>query len=145
LKGREPQGTVEASEYDRLRSELIEKIEAIPDEKGRPIGTKVFRPEEFYQTRNGVAPDLMVYFGNLAWRSAGTVGRNSIHTFENDTGPDDANHGQHGIFIAAPAGGKSRAGQLQGLQIQDVAPTILKVFDLPIPGDMEGKVVQEAI
>ena len=145
LKGREPQGTVDASEYDRLRSELIEKIEAIPDEKGRPIGTKVSRPEEFYQTRNGVAPDLMVYFGNLAWRSAGTVGRNSIHTFENDTGPDDANHGQHGIFITAPPGGKSRAGQLQGLQIQDVAPTILKIFDLPIPGDMEGKVIQEAI
>jgi predicted AlkP superfamily phosphohydrolase/phosphomutase len=145
LKGREPQGIVDASEYDRLRSELIEKIEAIPDEKGRPIGTKVFRPEELYRTRNGVAPDLMVYFGNLAWRSAGTVGRNGIHTFENDTGPDDANHGQHGIFIAAPAGGGPRKGQLQGLEIQDVAPTILKILDLPIPNDMEGKVIQEAI
>jgi predicted AlkP superfamily phosphohydrolase/phosphomutase len=84
LKGCEPQGAVDASQYDRIRSELIEKIEAIPDEKGRRISTKVFRPEELYQTRNGVAPDLMVYFGNLAWRSADTVGRNSIHTFEND-------------------------------------------------------------
>ena len=145
LKGREPQGIVDPSQYDRLRSELIEKIEAIPDEKGRPIGTKVFRPEEFYKTRNGVAPDLMVYFGNLAWRSAGTVGRDSIHTFENDTGPDDANHGQHGIFIAKPGGGKSGTGQLQGLEIQDVAPTILKILDLPIPNDMEGKVIQEAV
>jgi predicted AlkP superfamily phosphohydrolase/phosphomutase len=145
LKGREPQGMVDPSEYDRLRSELIEKIEAIPDEKGHPIGTKVFRPEELYQTRNGVAPDLLVYFGNLAWRSAGTVGRNSIHTFENDTGPDDANHGQHGIFIAKPAGGKGGTVQLQGLEIQDVAPTILKILDLPIPDDMEGKVIQEAI
>jgi predicted AlkP superfamily phosphohydrolase/phosphomutase len=145
LKGREPQGIVDPSEYDRLRWELIEKIEAIPDEQGRPIGTKVFRPEELYQTRNGVAPDLLVYFGNLAWRSAGTVGRNSIHTFENDTGPDDANHGQHGIFIAKPAGGKGETVQLQGLEIQDVAPTILKILDLPIPDDMEGKVIQEAI
>ena len=145
LKGREPQGIVDPSEYDRLRWELIEKIEAIPDEQGRPIGTKVFRPEELYQTRNGVAPDLLVYFGNLAWRSAGTVGRNSIHTFENDTGPDDANHGQHGIFIVKPAGGKGGTVQLQGLEIQDVAPTILKILDLPIPDDMEGKVIQEAI
>jgi predicted AlkP superfamily phosphohydrolase/phosphomutase len=87
----------------------------------------------------------MVYFGNLAWRSAGTVGRDSIHTFENDTGPDDANHGQHGIFIALPAGGEPRKRQLQGLEIQDVAPTILKILDLPIPDDMEGKVIQEAI
>jgi predicted AlkP superfamily phosphohydrolase/phosphomutase len=145
LRGREPQGIVDPNDYDRLRSELIEKIEAIPDEKGQSIGTKVFRPEELYQIRNGVAPDLMVYFGNLAWRSAGTVGRDSIHTFENDTGPDDANHGQHGIFIAMPAGGKGGAGPLQGLEIQDIAPTILKILDLPIPDDMEGKVVQEVI
>jgi predicted AlkP superfamily phosphohydrolase/phosphomutase len=145
LKGREPQGTVDAGEYDQLRSELIEKIEAIPDEKGLPIGTKVFRPEELYQTRNGVAPDLMVYFGKLAWRSAGTVGRDSIHTFENDTGPDDANHGQYGIFIAAPAGSNGTTGRLQGLEIQDIAPTILKILDVSIPGDMEGKVIQEAI
>jgi predicted AlkP superfamily phosphohydrolase/phosphomutase len=145
LKGREPQGTVDAGEYDQLRSELIEKIEAIPDEKGLPIGTKVFRPEELYQTRNGVAPDLMVYFGKLAWRSAGTVGRDSIHTFENDTGPDDANHGQYGIFIAAPAGSNGATGRLQGLEIQDIAPTILKILDVSIPGDMEGKVIQEAI
>ena len=142
LKGREPQGTVDASQYDRIRSELIEKIEAIPDEKGRPISTKVFRPEELYQTRNGVAPDLMVYFGNLAWRSAGTVGRNSIHTFENDTGPDDANHGQYGVFIAKPTGGKPGAGRLEGLQIQDIAPTILRLFDLPIPAGMEGKAIE---
>jgi predicted AlkP superfamily phosphohydrolase/phosphomutase len=142
VRGREPQGTVELSEYERLRAELIAKIEAIPDEKGRSIGTKVFRPEELYKTRNGVAPDLMVYFGNLAWRSAGTVGRNSIYTFENDTGPDDANHGQNGIFIVKTPTPK-RGQYLAGLEIQDVAPTVLSVFDIPVPDDMEGKVIQE--
>jgi predicted AlkP superfamily phosphohydrolase/phosphomutase len=95
--------------------------------------------------RNGVAPDLLVYFGNLAWRSAGTVGWDSIHTFENDTGPDDANHGAYGIFVAMPAGGKVGRVELSGLQIQDVAPTILKILDLPIPDDMEGKVIPEAL
>jgi predicted AlkP superfamily phosphohydrolase/phosphomutase len=86
----------------------------------------------------------MVYFGNLAWRSAGTVGRSSIYTFENDTGPDDANHGQYGIFIVRPS--MPTPGQkVQGLEIQDIAPTILKILGVPIPEDMEGKVIQEAI
>ena len=86
----------------------------------------------------------MVYFGNQAWRSAGTVGRSSIYTFENDTGPDDANHGQYGIFIARPSAGKG--GQsLQGLEIQDIAPTVLNILDIPIPNDMEGKVIQAAV
>jgi predicted AlkP superfamily phosphohydrolase/phosphomutase len=122
----------------------VEKIEAIPDEQGRPIGTKVFKPEQLYRVSNGVAPDLLVYFGNLAWRAAGSVGLNCIHTFENDTGPDDANHSQYGIFILKPAGSNVRVGRLEGLEIQDMAPTILKLFGLPIPSDMEGRVISSA-
>jgi predicted AlkP superfamily phosphohydrolase/phosphomutase len=143
VRGREPNGIVDRTEYENLRKELTTKIEAIPGPDGKPIGTRVLRPEDLYKFRNGVAPDLMVYFGNLAWRSAGTVGRSSIYTFENDTGPDDANHGQYGIFIVSPV--TPNSGQkLQGLEIQDIAPTILKSLDVPIPDDMEGKVIQEA-
>jgi predicted AlkP superfamily phosphohydrolase/phosphomutase len=40
VRGREPQGTVELSEYERLRAELIAEIEAIPDEKGRSSAPK---------------------------------------------------------------------------------------------------------
>jgi len=118
-------------------------VEEMPDEKGRPLGTKVFRPEQLYKIRRGIAPDLLAYFGNLAWRSAGTVGTGSIYTFENDTGPDDANHGQFGVFIAKPAAGKSV--KLEGLDIQDIAPTILRLFELPIPADMEGKAIEAAV
>ena len=144
LKGREPQGIVPKNDYEDLRSELIKRLEEMPDEKGDPLGTKVFKPEELYPVIKGVAPDLFAYFGNLRWRSAGTIGRDSIYTFENDTGPDDANHGQYGIFIARPTGGRRGSGCLEGLKIQDIAPTILNLLDVPIPSDMEGKVIQFA-
>jgi predicted AlkP superfamily phosphohydrolase/phosphomutase len=144
VEGREPKGVVKPDEYEHLRSELIEKLEAMPDEKGKPLGTRVFKPEQLYRIRRGVAPDLFAYFGNLAWRSAGTIGSGSIYTFENDTGPDDANHGQYGIFIAKPAGGTPGAGKLEGLNIQDIAPTVLSLFELPVPTEMEGKVIQFA-
>ena len=52
----------------------------------------------------GVAPDLIVYFGGLYWRSVGTVGGGKLHTFENDTGPDGANHAEYGIFFFDPRG-----------------------------------------
>ncbi len=65
----------------------------------------VYRPEELYREVRGVAPDLIVYFGDLYWRSVGTVGGGKIHTFENDTGPDGANHAQNGMIIWRPAGG----------------------------------------
>jgi predicted AlkP superfamily phosphohydrolase/phosphomutase len=139
VEGREPMGIVSAAEYEPLRSELIEQLEALPAPDGRAIGTKVYRPEDLWPVRRGITPDLVVYFGNLAWRSNGSVGQGQVYTFENDTGPDDANHASQGIFIMRGPGVSS--GQRRGLQIYDVAPTILDIFGLPIPADMRGEVV----
>ena len=89
---------------------------------------------------NNVAPDLIVYFGDLAWRSAGSVGMDALHVFENDTGPDDANHAQNGMFILNGPGVKP--GKRQGARLYDVAPTVLTTLGVPVPEDMIGKVIE---
>lgn len=136
VKGREPQGVVEPQDYEQVRDELIAKLEAIEDEEGANINTRVFKPQEIYPQVRNVAPDLIIYFGNLAWRSVGSVGFDDIRTFENDTGPDDANHSQHGIFVMSNSG--LAPGEISGLHVMDMAPTVLRLFDVPIPEDMEG-------
>jgi len=135
---REPEGTIAQNDYEKVRDELATGLKSISDENGKAIGTIVFRPEELYPQVRGVAPDLIVYFGGLYWRSVGTVGSGQIHTFENDTGPDGANHAENGIFVLRPAGG-GESKRVEGLQITDVAPTILRLFGLETPPDMEGK------
>lgn len=148
VRGREPQGVVLPEEVESLKEELIAKLEALGDEHGRPIGTKVFRPEAVYQAMNNIAPDLIVYFGDLNWRSVGSVGHGTVWTHENDTGPDDANHAQYGIVILngagpgmpappPPACGGTRGGEARrGLSIYDIAPTILRAFGLEPPAGM---------
>ena len=139
VKGREPEGTIDPADYERVRDELIAGIAAIPDDKGTPIGSRAFRPEDIYREVRGVAPDLIVYFGDLAWRSVGAVGMGGIHTFENDTGPDEANHDWYGIFILSTLEGESPlTGDLGDLSIYDVAPTLLRLLDQPVPADMIG-------
>ena len=64
-----------------------------------------------------------------------------MYTFSNDTGPDDANHAEHGMFIIHRPG-QTSSRELTGRQLMDVAPTILKAFGLPIPADMRGKVIE---
>lgn len=103
VAGREPDGTITPEECPDFRRELAAAIEAIPDEGGRSIGTRVLCPVQIYREVRGTPPDLLVYFGNLSWRSIGTVGWNCIHFHENDTGPDDANHAPDGIFLSAPS------------------------------------------
>jgi predicted AlkP superfamily phosphohydrolase/phosphomutase len=138
VKGREPQGTIDRTEYEPFRNTLAREIEAIPDDKGRPIGTRVLRPEDLYRKVNGIAPDLFAYFGQLRWRSVGTVGLGAIQTFENDTGPDDANHAEEGLYILAGPGVPPGRTWHDG-QIMDIAPTLLKLSGLDIPSDMQGK------
>ena len=139
VAGREPNGIIAPKDYEKVREELIAGLKSIPDENGREIGTQVFRPEQLYKEVRGVAPDLFVYFGDLYWRSVGTVGTRKIHVFENDTGPDGANHAQNGVFLLRPVGnGLSGGLRIDGLRITDIAPTILQLFGLPVPEDMEG-------
>jgi predicted AlkP superfamily phosphohydrolase/phosphomutase len=136
VAGREPEGTVAPEDYDRVRDELKAKLEALGDEQGRPIGTVAYRPEELYEERNGVAPDLMVYFGDLLWRSVGQVGTGTVHVFENDTGPDDANHAHAGLYVLAAEGVPPGPGPER--DIRDVAPTLLELLGEPVPAEMEG-------
>ena len=137
VRGREPQGAVDPADYEMLRDELIVKLEALGDEDGGSIGTRVHRPEELYDEVNGVPPDLICYFGNLTWRSIGSLGDGRIHVRENDTGPDDANHAKMGIYVMAGPGMPVRT-QVRA-SLYDVAPTVLTAMGLPVPADMRGR------
>lgn len=138
VKGREPSGTIAKADYDKFREEIKAKLEATVDDKGESMGTLVFKPEQVYQTVRNVAPDLIVHFGGLYWRSIGGVGYPSIHTHENDTGPDGCNHAQFGAFILAGPTSPLR-GELGGAHLLDVAPTLLDLGGYDIPASMQGR------
>ncbi len=113
VKGREPSGTIEPGDYERVRDDVRSRFEATTDPDGRCLETLVFKPEEVYRSMKNVAPDLIVHFGGLAWRSIGGVGYPTIHVQENDTGPDDCNHAQHGAFVLAGSG-VAAGGEVDG-------------------------------
>lgn len=142
VQGREPNGIIPPSEYEKVRDELIEKICAIPDDRGKPMATRVHKPQQIYLATKNIAPDLIVIFGDLYWRAVGSLGLNTLHTFENDTGPDDANHAQMGMFIYYDPRRNLGGRELRGLQLYDIAPTVLNEFGMPVPGDMIGKTMQ---
>jgi len=142
VEGREPNGIIPAGEYESFRERLAEHIEQIETPDGKLMGNVVFKPQAIYREVNNVAPDLIVYFGNLSWRSVGSFGHDDVYTFENDTGPDDANHAENGIWIYTQLGKDLGGKRLPDKQLMDFAPTVLDLFGLPIPADMQGKVIK---
>jgi len=140
LEGREPNGIIRKEDYEKIREEIIKKIKSIKDNNGNPMNTIIYKPEELFETTNGDVPDLMVYFDNLNWRSAGTVGYDSMYLDENDTGPDDAVHDWYGVYIFYDP--KNKIGKDLGIKsILDIAPTSLKILGVKVPKDMEGKII----
>ncbi|MEO1162464.1 MAG: alkaline phosphatase family protein [Chloroflexota bacterium] len=141
VAGREPSGMIAQSDYETVREELASLIRAIPDDKGNALPTQVFKPQEIYQEVNNIAPDLMVYFGDLHWRCVGTIGYGRHYTLENDTGPDDANHAQEGMFIIKHPR-KAGRGNISAPYLLDIAPTVLQLLGINTPADMQGTSIQ---
>lgn len=138
VRGREPEGTIAPERYDEERDRLADALEAMPGPDGGPFSVRVVRPEQVFRKVRGLAPDLMVFFDDLAYRSIGTVGPGPLFTEANDRGPDSCNHDWDGIFILA--GGRAEAqGEVEGLAIYDVPRTVLGLLGLEAPDDLLGQ------
>jgi len=140
VKGREMSGTIEPDDYEKLRDDLALKLKNIKGPNGEILNTEVLKPDEIYDKCEGDYPDLMVYFDNLYWRSAGTIGYPSIYLSENDTGPDDAVHSKYGIFIFYDPK-KDLGYKIDNLSLYDIAPNILNIMGMKIPKHMKGKII----
>jgi predicted AlkP superfamily phosphohydrolase/phosphomutase len=114
------------------------KFEALKDDKGQLLNSLVFKPDQIYQRVRNVAPDLIVHFGGLYWRSIGTVGHPTLHVQENDTGPDACNHAQFGMFLLTSPN-CPLTGEYQGARLLDIAPTLLDLAGYEIPESMQGQ------
>lgn len=125
VAGREPEGIIPQSEYENERRKLMEELNQIRGPDGEEWENRVYTPQEIYSKTEGETPDIMVYFDNLSWRAAGTIGYTSPYLNENDTGPDDAMHAEEGMYLLYHP---SFVKKKQDVSIYDIAPTLLKIM-----------------
>ncbi len=142
VEERETQGIIKIEEYKKEREGLIERLAGIQGPNGEEWKTKIIKPQRFFQELNGDYPDLMIYFDDLNWRSAGTLGHGTQYLLENDTGPDDAVHAQDGIYIFYDP--KNKVSLRKDANILDIAPTILDEMGFAVPDDMRGNIITKS-
>jgi len=160
LKGRQPQGTVEpGAEYNQVCNQLIEELESwVHPESGQPIVEKAYRREDVYTgPALAEAPDVVVKWAehegytyafklsskskNMAWTEA--VDPSTKQNLAFFTGKSGS-HRDDGIFLALGPVIKADAGTDKA-SIMDVAPTILHLSGVPIPKEMDGRVLEEIL
>jgi predicted AlkP superfamily phosphohydrolase/phosphomutase len=87
LRGREREGTVSPSEYDKLLKEIGDKLLALKDPKtGKAAVTKVYKSKEYYQDRGalGVGPDMQIGYAKGTRAADAAAGGTVIGTVLSD-------------------------------------------------------------
>ncbi len=139
MRGREPQGVVDPRDAETLLVGLQRDLEALHGDDGQAMRNEAFLPRQRFARVEGMAPDLMLYGGELAWRILGGVGYESCFSAENDTGPDGANHHPDGIFILSDRTGTGPVGRTDAIDLLDITPTVLRSFGVPLPSGLRGR------
>ncbi len=144
LRGREPQGIVSAEEYDRVRDDVIDRLRQLKLPDGAPLIEHLWKKEEIYSGAHlAEAPDILFLPRNLETIAFGDFEFGSNKVIERSYGVSSS-HRMNGIFVASGAGVKN-AGEFHDARLIDLAPTILHLMGLPVPRDMDGRVLSEAL
>ena len=139
--GRESAGIVATGdEADKLKQDIMERLCALRDPNdGAEVVREVFDCNIVYTGPYvGQAPDLIAGF-HAGYRAAWTAVTGGVDgtVFEDNLRPWGGDHNMHpaevpGIFFC------NREVDRDDLHIQDIAPTILDLFGVPVPGNMDG-------
>jgi predicted AlkP superfamily phosphohydrolase/phosphomutase len=150
VNGRDRSGMVRPAEYDAVCEQLRTRLLAWRDPfSGGRVVRRVWRREALYQgAHTALAPDLVLdletprgysYVGLPSYGDGGPA-------IESLTGAALAggklagmsgSHRSDGLFALAAEG--VAAGRCEGVQIADMAASILALCDLPVPADWEGQ------
>jgi predicted AlkP superfamily phosphohydrolase/phosphomutase len=165
VRGREPRGIVRAGkDYEQLRDRLIDELEAWRHPvTGNPIVEKAYRREEVYSgpflnEAADIIPKWALCDGNnygfrLSSNAPDSDWIARIEGYESPYCPRKfSSHREDAIFVACGPSFQSGDGvlsepssTLKNPRIIDLAPTLLKLMDIPVPADMDGRVLDEIL
>ncbi len=154
LCGREPEGNVsQGTEYERLRENIIEKLLTWQDpEAASPIVKRAWKREEVYSGHYvHLAPDIILELNtpdNYSYLCLphkhfhpGQVLK-KLHRKEMCGARSMSMSGSHrpeGVFIVSGEHLCCSGKMKEAVSLQDVCPTILSFFGLPVPDDLDGR------
>ena len=148
LKGRDPEGTVDAGDYEGLCGEIKAGLENLADpETGERIAERVYTKAELSGGLEAPqAPDLV-----LTLRSGyDVVGTDiALHDLKDkgevitDSNNWSGTHESEGVFIACGKNFK-KGHAIEGANIIDMAPTILYALGVSVPRVMDGRPLVDA-
>ena len=133
---------VPASQRDDVARRVIAALEAARDpDTGEPIIERALRREDVYDGGElHRIPDILIDFGERPYQASDRLAASAI-VERIPTSAGGGRHRRYGIVLALGPG--VEPGTVEGANIVDLAPTALHAMNLPVPDDMDGRVLTE--
>jgi predicted AlkP superfamily phosphohydrolase/phosphomutase len=132
------------AERNQIRDEISQGLWKLVDPRtGAQLVEHVYRGEDYYigeYAQN--VPDMIVMM-KPDYGGSYRIGHYSSFVTELQEHTHRGNHRMEGVFAARGAEIKRQAAPLPNLDIEDIAPTVLQLMGLPVPTDMDGRVLTE--
>lgn len=143
IENREAQGIIKSENIDTTINKIIAGLESLIDPKtGQQCINKVYRKSDIFSGPYlSNAPDLIIGYKDgyrASWDSV--KGKVSQDVFEDNTNLWSGDHSINpedvpGIFLS------NKKVKDEELSIMDIAPTVLNLFGIEKPGQMDGKIL----
>jgi len=145
LQGREPQGIITPDRYAAARQQVIDALNTLTDPAtGKPLVDRIIPREEAahgpYADQGADLHLILDDYKTIAFPLFATEGRVLTPQIRGDSGC----HRLHGVFIGHGVGFVNGA-TVPNARIIDLAPTILHLLNVPVPEDMDGRVLVDAL
>jgi len=130
-------------EYETLKRDLIISLKNLKDDFKQNVEATVFKREEIYLgSKVQVLPDIIFTVNNWSCVVIKDLNANFLYKNAPYSKRHTGSHRLDGVFLAY---GPSIKGGFETdvAKIYDITPTILHLFDVPIPKDVDGRVLKE--
>ena len=141
VRGNRDEYGIDPASYEAFRNELKDRLlnDCRDPETGEPIVRNVWtREEAFAGPYSGVAPDLTLGLRDSGFISLMRSSGGFVRKREQPVGM----HHPDGVFVACGAGVR-RGARIDPVHLADIAPTVLHRLGLPVPQDLDGRVIDD--
>jgi predicted AlkP superfamily phosphohydrolase/phosphomutase len=144
VAGRDPEGAIAQDTWRETRAEIVARLESLRTDLDSPVFSEIRVNEGAARPSSRQEPDLYLRVNpEIAFDYDLMLDGRPLPLFDVffwEYGNITGTHRMDGILVARGPGIRAGA-RVEGAGLTDIAPTLLHLAGVPVPGDLDGKVL----